>query len=370
MFLVFTLVLLAVAIGILASVYSVFLPFMQNMWTVQQYHQAYYGALTSLERASLVLKYREPWFEWSGGFIGTETYGPLSDYTPELLPDAAGSYRRIRSRTTTIPASGMGNVDALFAADDSYDYNQLWYTYLESFLLYYDNTVYPELYYQSWNDIQYFSDTFLTWIFRFPSKIYEVFWWSPWADLCANYVGNYCDPDGDGLYDDVAVSRSLEWLSAGQGFKIFPSIAVFPSSGMRVDEYKDNAIRESIINDGGAIEFRNSFSPVLPHGSLLTKHNVVSSVESALASVPFSLLLSNISQYTWLRISFGAANFFRTITGAIYPYLEYQFTFPDQISDRFFTIQGNGRVGEYDVQIVVKKPTVQWTIGGDFTVIF
>jgi hypothetical protein len=27
-------------------------------------------------------------------------------------------------------------------------------------------------------------------------------------------------------------------------------------------------------------------------------------------------------------------------------------------------------VGEYDVQIILKKPTVQWTVGGDFTVIF
>jgi hypothetical protein len=60
MFLVFTLVLLAIAIGILVSVYSVFFPFMQNLGTVQQYHQAYYGAVSSLERAELVLRYRDP----------------------------------------------------------------------------------------------------------------------------------------------------------------------------------------------------------------------------------------------------------------------------------------------------------------------
>jgi hypothetical protein len=53
MFLVFTLVLLVVAIGILVSVYSVFFPFMQNLGTVSQYHMAYYGAVSSIERAEL-----------------------------------------------------------------------------------------------------------------------------------------------------------------------------------------------------------------------------------------------------------------------------------------------------------------------------
>lgn len=371
MFLIFTLVLLVVAVWILASVYSIFFPFMQNLGTVQQYHQAYYGAISSVERASLVLKYRSPGFQWSGGFIGSTHYGPLSDYTPELLPwDTQWFHRNIISRTTTIPSSNMWNVDSLFAASDSYDYNQIWYSYLESFLLSYDNTTYPELYYLSLDDLQYLSANSITGVFRLPPKIYESFWWSPGADLCSTYVGAHCDPDGDGLSDDIALSWSLEWLFNVQDFKIFPTIAVFPSSGMRVDEFKDNAIRESIINDGWAIVFDNHFSPVLPNGSQLTKHNVVSSEADSIALQPFSIILSNISNYTGLRLSFGATNFFRSITGAIYPYLEYQFTFPQEIADRFYTIQWNGRVGEYDVQIVLKKPTVQWTIWGDFTVIF
>lgn len=60
MFLVFTLVLLVVAIGILVSVYSVFFPFMQNLGTVQNYHMAYYGAVSAIERAELSLRYRQP----------------------------------------------------------------------------------------------------------------------------------------------------------------------------------------------------------------------------------------------------------------------------------------------------------------------
>jgi len=43
----------------------------------------------------------------------------------------------------------------------------------------------------------------------------------------------------------------------------------------------------------------------------------------------------------------------------IYPFLEYQLSLGDDISDRFYTIQGNGRVGEYEVKVIVKKPTSQ-----------
>lgn len=44
---------------------------------------------------------------------------------------------------------------------------------------------------------------------------------------------------------------------------------------MQIDEHKDNAIRESIINDTGTIAFENSFTPIIPHGIGLSKHTVV-----------------------------------------------------------------------------------------------
>lgn len=53
MFLVFALVILAVAVGILASVYSVFFPFMQHLGSAQDYQMAYYGAISAVERAEL-----------------------------------------------------------------------------------------------------------------------------------------------------------------------------------------------------------------------------------------------------------------------------------------------------------------------------
>ncbi|MEI6773292.1 MAG: hypothetical protein WCL18_00195 [bacterium] len=154
----------------------------------------------------------------------------------------------------------------------------------------------------------------------------------------------------------------------GNGFKIFPTTAIFYYSGMQIDEPNDNVIRESIINDTGTIDFANTFTPIL-HGANLTKHTVVGADAGDIETQRFKDIFQT-PDFSGLRISFGGANLFRTFTGTIYPYLEYQFTFPQPIADRFYTIEGHGRVGEYDVQIVIKKPTVRGTVGGDFTVIF
>ncbi len=139
---------------------------------------------------------------------------------------------------------------------------------------------------------------------------------------------------------------------------------------MQVDETRDNAIRESLINDAAPIAFTNTFTPVTPHGTRLLQHTVVGQDAKLIQSKNFQTIFNDTINFSGLRLSFGATNLFRTYTDAIYPYLEYQFTFPQPIADRFYTIQGHGRAGEYDVQIVLKKPTVQGTVGGDFTGIF
>ncbi|MEI7919339.1 MAG: hypothetical protein WCH65_03940 [bacterium] len=80
------------------------------------------------------------------------------------------------------------------------------------------------------------------------------------------------------------------------------------------------------------------FSPV-GHGTQLTKHTVVGQDAHDIEILSFSDILSNINNFSGLRLSFGAANLFRTFSNAIYPYLEYQFTFPQAVADRFYTIE-------------------------------
>ena len=343
---------------------------MQNLWTVSQYQVAYYGAISAVERAELGLRYRSPWFVWSWGFLWLTWYGPASDYTPTLLPwDNQWFVWSVDSRTTTIPHVGMGNTEPMLSDETSKDYNVLWYTNLETFLLSVDATTDPQQYYSPISSFAYFSGDSLTWVFRLPPKIHTLFWAVPGL-LCDSSVGD-CDPDEDGTYDDIAVSWSLEWLYMMNGFKIFPTLSVFYYSGMQVDEFKDNALRESLINATWtfAMDMSHRFSPV-GHGTQLTKHTVVGQDAHDIEILSFSDILSNINNFSGLRLSFGAANLFRTFSNAIYPYLEYQFTFPQAVADRFYTIEWRGRAGEYDVKILLKKPTVQGTVGGDFTVIF
>lgn len=55
--------------------------------------------------------------------------------------------RTVQSQTKTIPASGEGNVDYLFASNDSNDFNVLPYYYTENFVLSVDSTSDPANYY-------------------------------------------------------------------------------------------------------------------------------------------------------------------------------------------------------------------------------
>ena len=370
MFLIFVLVILALAIGILSGVSSLFLPFMHQLWTTQDYYQAYYGALSAIERAELSLRYRSPGFEWSWGFLGMTWFGPISDWTSELLSgENQWFWRTIQSRTRSIPSSGMGNVDPLLAAVDSASFNQLGYTNGEIFLLSYDTTPVFKSYYAEDQPLFLYSWGGITWIVRLPPKVHQTFGNTPGL-LCDNLEGDMCDPDHDGVYDDPVVSWSLAGLYAETDFEIFPTIAILYYSGMVVDTYHDNALRESLINMTWHIALDAWYTPVA-NGRWLKYHTVVGAESFAIQGQQFSEILSNLrSQFTDLRFTLGATQLFRTYTGTIYPYLEYQFTFPDWISDRYYTIHGYGRVGEYDVQILLKKPTIQWVAGSDFTVVF
>jgi hypothetical protein len=70
MIIAFALVLLITGMGIMFSLYSLFLPFIQDLGDIKGYNVAYYGAVSSLERAHLVLRYQDGGFEGSGGWLG------------------------------------------------------------------------------------------------------------------------------------------------------------------------------------------------------------------------------------------------------------------------------------------------------------
>jgi len=78
-------------------------------------------------------------------------------------------------------------------------------------------------------------------------------------------------------------------------FKIVPNISILLYSGSHVNDSEDIAIRESIVNVIGKLDFSwKPFSPIKNHGqSDLTEHVMIAQDPSTLKTSPFSTLLSN-----------------------------------------------------------------------------
>jgi type II secretory pathway component PulK len=62
------LILLVISVAIVGALYSSFLAFYATFGDTLEYNKAYYVATAGLERAELVLKYRMPGYEGSGGW--------------------------------------------------------------------------------------------------------------------------------------------------------------------------------------------------------------------------------------------------------------------------------------------------------------
>lgn len=366
MLLIFAFILLGIGVGILVSIYSIFLPFIKNLGEIGDYNTAYYAAISSIERGELVLKYRQPGFEGSGWYNSGTNWGPQSDYKTWAFGfinanTNNGMRWSISSRTTNIPNTGHGNIEYLLADQTSADYNTLNYSSAEKIILSYDSTNDVQQYYTAGENIVYYTGGTLEWKLRLPPKVLS---WFGWALLCT-----YCDADQDGVWDDIVVDRSLEGQK-NMYFKILPNISILYYSGLHVNENQDIAIRESIINMTGDIDFEQ-FDPIKNHSSSsLSGHVVIANDPSSINTNYFSTILWNNNTYTGLTLNIWLINLLTTSNGDIYPFLEYQFSVSSPVADRFYNIQGNGHIGEYDVQITVKKPTSQWSIAWSFTVIF
>lgn len=371
MLLIFVFILLGIGIGILVSVYSIFFPLIVNLGEIGNFNVAYYGAISSLERAQLALKNKLPGFEGSGWYISWSNRWPKSDYKTGAFgfinsKNTNGISWTISSRTQSIPKAWEGNIEYLLAANDSNNYNTLDYKNNEKILLSYDNTTNTNEYYTWTTNMTYYNWGRLTGTIRLAPKIYS--WFSnQW--LCTT-----CDENGDEIQNDSVVDRSLEGTKDWTYFKILPNIWIFFYSGLQINWQKDIAIRKSTINNTGKLDFTSDFNPIddTEHINNSSSHVVISSNPGNVESFPFNTILT--SNYTWLELNLWLTYPLTTANNNIYPFLEYQLHWTcvsgPCFADRFYTLQWTSRVGDYDVQIVVKKPTSQWSVVGSFTVIF
>jgi hypothetical protein len=174
------------------------------------------------------------------------------------------------------------------------------------------------------------------------------------------------------------VDWSFRGTYNGNSFQVFGTPSVKYSENA-VDEDRDTLFRESKINNVGGkfspIAFAGSQSPFSTSdpGSL----TVISMDEDRLKGETFfGLLFDDKTKDVIFRIAL--LNLLRSEHKNIYPYLEYRFSFftdvnrtnPAWISDRFYTITATGKYGNYEVKLLLKKPTIKESILGAFTIIF
>lgn len=361
----------------IANLYSLFLPFITTLWDIRQYNIAYYWAISSIERAELVLRYHSAWFEWTWWWIWTtnlwwsESDDKINDFW--LISDENNWMRwNIKSRSAwSIPEPWKGNIDLQLrdTLSQSQDYNKFEYHLAEEFVLDLDNTTDVNNFYRpNSQEIQKFtsnwSTTNISANIRLPKKIENSMAWV-WLDT------NW-DLEWDWIWNDWVVLRSISWnLDWEWDFKIQPTVSVdYNSSTQNAD---DSVIREDVINSwiDPNIKFKSNINPIEDiRWTTLITHSIIPE-NSSLIDKKFQTIFndSNISD---LHLKISIVNLLKNSSGNIYPFLEYKINFDwvNEIPDRFYHIYWNAKVWEYNININFDKPVIDTSPYSDFTVLF
>lgn len=380
MLLALVFILLLVWAAVVGSLYSNFIVFYKSFAEIDNYNKAYYASIAALERWELVTKQREPgyigsgWWRWSVENRIDETIN--SDFSYLVKSDDTNLLRDVNSRTNRVPRMWEWDVDWMLATWDSMDYNKMDYEDAEVFLLYIDRwngSPYDKKSCSNASDCQN-SQATIDWIIRLPPKMRAAFsegWLGKW-DL---------DTDKSLLTEqwwiknDEIVDWQLRWNHNGTQFTIFARNKAIISG---TQAQKDSVIREADINDEVVLHFwvpQSNQGDWQPNTKKSTDSNliIISSEEFNWIN-NFSDILDpgggSMNQYSGLNLRLSLLNLLKSKSKMIYPYLEYYLAFTNDVSDKYFRINGEWKYKDYQVNIIVHKPTVKESVLWNFTVIF
>lgn len=400
MLLVLVIILMLIWASIVGTIYSNFLVFYSNFSEGENYHKAYYSAISALERGELVVKQRGPWYIWSGGFImwawtwSTHNSDWWSDknltWFSYLWDNSRPSsiFRTVTSRATRIPAEWQWNVERMLSASDSNNYNMMNYEDSEIFLLYYDKAEdrpYKKVNCKNWNsDCANSSPTNIIWQIRLPEKLRSTAWWS---DLDTS--NPLTKLKNEAPADDPIIDRQVRWYYGNYPFTVYSSqseskdIVIYPD---------DTVIREKDINRCSSdiicgydpqtewIKINVSNSNYDRWKIFLDTYHwknnpvtIISQIESNLKSIWWIKDLIGNAQEPQIRFSLLNLLKWRssnTSSWHIYPFLEYRIDFQTIVPDRFYKINAEWNFADYKINLIVHKPTVKETVLGNFTSIF
>lgn len=357
MLIAFSIIVLITITSLSVGIYALFLPFMQNIASMQAYDTAYYGAVAATERALLVTREQGFGFNGSGWRQGNTSRWPISDQKTSdmgvLANDENGIQRTIQWQTTRIPAQWQGNVPTAVAATDSSGYNTFVVDQTLTIKTKINNTINTNNFYGTGERlIGKFLGTELTTQRRLPPYI-KAFrgWWSP--GLLDNEV-----------FDDIIIARQRSWTADTEPFTILPTTSITENeSGISVNPERDINIRENIINNEGEgqaplIRFTNSFNPLttnlLPTTNL-TGHTTTWVWGALVVQMTFQSLFAS-AFIDNLQLQYNMIQTATRRDGKIYPFLEYYIQADQPISDTYRHIVWQWRVQWYQVQIHIKKP--------------
>lgn len=375
MLLAIVFILLLIWAAVVGSLYSNFIVFYKSFAEIDSYNKAYYASIAALERWELVVKQREPGYVWSGWWIWDDYVNITNNNTDEI--DSEFSYlvksedtnllRDINSRTNRVPRNWEWDIDRMLATWDSLDYNKMDYEDTEVFLLYVDNLAgspYSKiscLEPGNCDDVK----TYIEWEIRLPPKIQYVFW--NLNDSTESLVIWWSK-------NDEIVDWQLKWRYKWEQFTIFAKNKRVISNDS--NDSNDSVIKESDINSTVSLKFWDNTERRQPNqwNNKDSELVVISSndMENDYKDKDFQEILNDShSNFSWLNLKLSLLNLLKTQEKMIYPYLEYYLSFWNQnVADKYFKIDAEWRYKDYQVNIIMHKPTVKESVLWNFTVIF
>ena len=378
MLLALVFILLLVWAAVVGSLYSNFIIFYKSFSEIDNYNKAYYASIAALERWELVTKQREPGYIWSGWWRWANEINLTnnitdkidgSDFSYLVESDDTNLLRDVNSRTNRVPRQWEWDVDWMLA--DSTDYNKMDYEDAEVFLLYIDDSGGSPYTKKSCSNDGDCSDSQakITWQIRLPSKMRSGFWW--WWDKWWN-LDNLNSLVVNWNKDDEIVDWQLRWKYNGSQFTIFARNKAIISGNVQA---QDSVIRESDLNMANWVTLSfwdNQYrrQPNTNKGQNSSLIIIGSEIENNLSGKNFGHILDGNNDYSRLNLRLSLLNLLKSKSAMIYPYLEYYLNFDQYVSDKYFRIDGEGRYKDYQVNIIMYKPTVKESVLWNFTVIF
>lgn len=393
------LIIMFVSASLLMALVSGFLPFVKNYGSTVQYTTAYYGALSAVERGVLAANYAGPGFDgksgrkaWAWAQNQPTKEGTDSDARlPNFYTYGNGNdslYREVSSSTTSIPKEGEGNIDYAFVEPNKKNnYNALFYNQTEIIPLGTIREITAQDYYKKENknrQTTFEGNDAINIDFRLNPILAEKFKNTATLGTNDNRKLLTRDPQNNSkTLDKPMVSWIIKGEYNNKPYSLIPRNNFFISDGT-VGE-SDTLIRASTINTYSNQNTTNNQDPTVSFGknenfNIFPKKttnknllNAISSKETELKEKQGYTEIFKASENTTL--TFNLANILRTVglngKSNFYPFLEYKITSnKTPISDRFFTIKGEGKVSDYNIKMQVKKPTLPQPALGSFTIIF